>query len=168
MIFVSHSTCERARRFVGLRAVATCLVWAVVVVVVTHAAYGAEILTLSYRITETPSFDRVVFNFRGGAPGWHAGYVPQESADASGSPVPLEGRAFFNLTLTPAHASYPRSSRPTPAERSATPRLAILRQVKPAGDFEGYVGFGFGLSRHVGYHIFALRNPTRIVVDFSR
>jgi hypothetical protein len=138
---------------------------ALTVVVPAQATEPDEIVAQSYRVSESRGFDRVIFSFRGGPPTWHAEYVRAEHADASGFPVPLEGRAFLNITFSPAHASEPGSFRPTAAERTATPRLAILRQVKPAGDFEGYVSFGLGLSRHARYHLFALHNPDRIVLD---
>jgi hypothetical protein len=146
-------------------AIAAGMALALTGVVPAGAVEADEIIARSYRVSEMRGVDRVVFSFRGGPPGWHAEYVRAEHADASGFPVPLEGHAFLNITFSPAHASEPGSSRPTAAERTATPRLAILRQVKPAGDFEGYVSFGLGLSRHARYHLFALHNPDRIVLD---
>jgi hypothetical protein len=127
------------------------------------------ILASSYRVSQSRTVDRVAFRFLGGAPGWRAGYVQREVADGSGQAIPLEGRAYFSVTFTPAHASdlKPPFS-PTAAERTLTPRLAIVREIKPAGDFEGYVSFGIGLSRRTRYHIAALHNPNRIIIDFIR
>lgn len=122
-------------------------------------------ILLSYKIEKHPAFDRVVFPFGGGLPGQQSrGYVPRVLADGSGLTVRLEGRVFFHLTFFPARGHDARC-RSTPAERIASPHLSVLRQIKPAGDFEGHVSFGLGLSRHNGYHLFTLHHPDRVILD---
>lgn len=101
-------------------------------------------------------------------PGWQnsAGYVPQVHADGSGLPIALEGGALLQIMFFPARA-YGATCHPTAAERTATPHLPVLRQIKPAGDFEGYVSYGIGLARKTSYHLFALKQPDRVVLDIS-
>ena len=48
-----------------------------------------------------------------------------------------------------------------------TPRFPTLRQVKFGGDFEGYVSAGLGLADRVGFRVFTLTNPYRVVVDVA-
>ena len=57
------------------------------------------------RAAHHPTFDRVVFDFRGGLPRTHeAGYVPRLTGDASGLPVPIAGRAILHVRFSPADA----------------------------------------------------------------
>jgi len=153
---------------VGGCLVLTTLALCLAVAAPAPASESEGTIAWAYRVSETHGSDQVVFTFRGGIPGWRVGYVPAEHADASGRPIPLEGRAYLNITFAPAHASVPESYRPTQAERADTPRLAILRQIKPAGDFEGYVSFGLGLSRRVKYRIAKLTASDQVVLTLQR
>lgn len=149
----------------ALTALALCLA----VASPAPASEAEGTIAWAYRVSETHGSDQVVFTFRGGIPGWRAGYVPAERADASGQLVSLEGRAYLNITFFPAaRASVPGSFRPTQAERVDTPRLAILRQIKPAGNFEGYVSFGLGLSRRVRFRISKLLASDQVVLTLQR
>ncbi len=40
--------------------------------------------------------------------------------------------------------------------------------VSAAGDFEGYLSFGIGLTAQGSYHVSTLTGPDRVVIDFSR
>jgi len=153
-----------ARRLLALTGLAVCFA----VAAPAAASEPEQPIAWDYHITESHTADQIVFTFRGGTPGIRVGYVPAEHADASGLPIPLEGHAYLNLTFFPAHASVPGSPRLTPAERVATPRLAILRQIKPAGDFEGYVSFGLGLSRRVRFRITKVANSDGVVLTLRR
>jgi hypothetical protein len=117
----------------------------------------------SYRVEEHPKFDRIVFVFRGGHPSWRARYVKHMTMDASGAPVSFEGHALLLLTFIGVDATG-RNARGRPL----TPNDAVLRQVKPAGDFEGYLSFGLGLSHRTGYRFSVLRHPDGVVLDLIR
>ena len=107
-------------------------------------------------------YDRVVFQFGGGIPGYHAEYVTQVVHDASGKLVPLAGRAFLHLVFQPATAY---QSYQGPA--TLRPDLPTLLQVSAAGDFEGHLSFGLGLSERAGFTIFTLTDPSRVVLDLA-
>lgn len=126
----------------------------------------AQPIVISYSVGEHPHFDRVVFVFLGGHPRWRARYVTQVVVDASGAPVPLEGQAFLSVTFEGAAAH--RAQGPTDAMRPLSPHLAVLRDMKPTGDFEGYVSYGLGLSRQTAYQFFVLTRPDRVVLDLIR
>jgi len=49
-----------------------------------------------------------------------------------------------------------------------TPHYPQLLAVAAAGDFEGYLSFGLGLSAQGPYHVSTLTGPDRIVIDVSR
>ena len=86
------------------------------------------------------------------------------TADASGKLVKLRGRAFLQVTLMGVDWSLPN----TPPEPTLTPLMAVLRQIKPAGVFEGYFSFGLGLSHRTTYRFSTAHQPDRLILDLSR
>jgi hypothetical protein len=128
------------------------------------SAVAGQPRLISYAAGEHARFDRVVFLFSAGLPSRRAQYVSSVSQDASGKPVPLQGRAFLLVTLMNVNWTPPN----VPTEPTLTSHLAVLRQLKPAGVFEGYYSFGLGLSRRVAYRFFVLHHPDRLVLDLYR
>jgi hypothetical protein len=119
------------------------------------------------------SFDRVVFQFTGGLPGYRAEYVAAVWQDAKGTPVPLPGQAFLRVVFHPASevrqnpSGSPASTRTYTGPGTLSPYFPTLLQVGTAGDYEGYLSFGIGLSGHAGLHVFTLTNPDRVVIDVT-
>lgn len=109
------------------------------------------------------TFDRIVFRFTGSTPGYRVEYVPTVIQDGSGLPLTLLGRRFLQIRFEPTVNG---SSANAPSV--ITPRFPTLRQLKRAGDFEGVIAFGAGLSRRAGFRVFTLSAPRRIVVDVAR
>ncbi|MEJ7690320.1 MAG: hypothetical protein WKF76_07730 [Nocardioidaceae bacterium] len=56
------------------------------------------------RVGEHPRFDRVVIDLRGKRTGYTVGYVRRLTYDGSGEQVPLRGRRFVSVRLTPTVA----------------------------------------------------------------
>jgi hypothetical protein len=117
----------------------------------------AEADLTAIRVARHPAYDRVVFQFAGTVPGYTFRYVKGVNADGSGRPVPLPGRAYLQVVFNPASAQR--------SPGTLTPLLPTLLQVKPAGDFEGYLSFGIGLSGRARVHAFTLAGPDRVVLD---
>jgi hypothetical protein len=109
------------------------------------------------------TFDRVVFRFSSHVPGYNVSYVPEVTADPSDDPVQLEGSAFIFVAMHSV-ASAQVGAPAAPQDRQ-TPRFAELREVAGAGDFEGVVSFGLGLTSQSGFRVSTLTNPDRLVVD---
>ncbi|HET6868990.1 MAG TPA: hypothetical protein VFH80_23970 [Solirubrobacteraceae bacterium] len=111
------------------------------------------------------TFDRFVINARFATPGYDVRYVPRIIADPSGRPVSLLGatRIRIRLSLAAGHDNHGTNL----LASTLTPRCPNLLQVKKAGDFEGVVTFGLGLSRTTGFRVFRLTNPTRVVIDVA-
>jgi hypothetical protein len=109
------------------------------------------------------TFDRVVFRFSSHVPGYNVSYVPEVRADPSDAPVPLEGNVFLVVALHSV-ASGQVGAPPAPQGRQ-TPRFPVLREIAGAGDFEGVVSFGLGLTAQTGFRVFTLIDPDRVVVD---
>lgn len=114
-----------------------------------------------------PGFDRIVFTLAGPTTGYRVEYVSTLVRDGSGTPVRLAGGAVLRVVLHAADA-HDAAGHPTCAGCAVLdPALPNLRQVKLAGDFEGYVTFGLGLDHRAGFRVFRLADPTRIVVDIA-
>jgi len=122
------------------------------------------------RTGQQPSADRVVFEFSGKLP---ASYtvtpVSAVTADGSGKPVAIAGRSFLRVTFRGATAVCPATGRTTYAGPSSVkPGFTQLLDVAAAGDFEGYLTWGVGLSAKGAYHAYTLTAPYRVVIDLSR
>ena len=111
------------------------------------------------------TFDRVVFEFAGPAPGYDVRYVGQLVQDGSGATVPVEGQRVLAIAFTPA-AAHDAAGNPTAPARIRT-GYPSLREVVRVGDFEGVVSYGFGLDDRVGFRVFTLSGPTRVVIDVA-
>ncbi len=109
-----------------------------------------------------PAFDRIVFRFSGGRPGYTIRYVHAVETDPKGDLLPLRGRAFLQIVFFPASAYQTYHG---PAVLS--PAFPTLLQLKMAGDFEGYLSFGVGLSQRTGFHVLTLTRPDRVVIDVT-
>jgi hypothetical protein len=108
------------------------------------------------------TYDRVVFTFSGGIPGYTVGYVNEVLSDPKGDVVALPGQAFLRIVFHPS-SGYQTYSGPS----SITPIFPTLLQVRAAGDFESYLSFGIGLSQRAGFRVFTLTQPYRVVIDVA-
>ena len=120
------------------------------------------------RTARHTGYDRVVFQFSGGRPAVTAERVTAVYADPKGTKISLPGHSFLHVVFRGASGSCSQ-----PAHRTWTgPNVLTLRYpqllaVAAAGDFEGYLSFGFGLSARGPYHVSTLTGPDRIVIDVS-
>jgi hypothetical protein len=119
---------------------------------------------VAFRAARHATFDRLVFQFRGGVPGYNVRYVPRVIQDGSGATVALLGTRFLAVRFAAARAHSENGSTSN-VTRVRTPLLPAVRQVKLAGDFEGVVSYGAGISGRKGFRVFRLTGPPRIVVD---
>jgi hypothetical protein len=105
-------------------------------------------------------YDRTVFDFTGGTPGYRVEYGTLVS-QGRGDTIPLAGAAdlivVFNGAAQPA----------IDLGRVYNPNLPTLRQIRSGGFFEGYAGFGLGLRDRVGFRVLTLHNPDRIAIDVA-
>ena len=136
-------------------------------------AMGIPVVTrlrAAHRTDVTPNFDRVVIDMSGHMPAeiwWE--YVAKLVQDGSGMEVPIEGSKKFQISLHGATA-HDDGGNSTLPQRTITPRLPIVRQVKLFSDFEGLVLVGIGLSRETRTRTLVIhdsvRQTVRAVVDF--
>jgi hypothetical protein len=120
------------------------------------------------RTGQHAGYDRVVFQFSGGLPAVTAERVKAVYADPKGTKIALPGRSYLHVVFRGASANCPQ-----PAHRTwtgpavLTPGYPQLLAVKAAGDFEGYLSFGLGLTARGPYHVSTLTGPDRVVIDVS-
>jgi hypothetical protein len=111
------------------------------------------------------TFDRFVVRGRLATPGYDVRYVSKIVGDASGQTIALLGTKRIRVVIRPARGHTSAGANLLPS--TLTPKCSNLRQVKKAGDFEGVVSYGLGLSRKTGFRVFRLSGPTRVVIDIA-
>ncbi len=130
--------------------------------------FGGAIL-VDVRFARHEGFDRIVFEFQGGLPGYRIQYVdPPILADPSGLPVDIAGSAFLSVRFEPAAAHDPDTGTPTytgPLEIAAG--LPALIEAERTGDFEAVLSWALGLSQEVDFRVYSLEDPFRIAIDVA-
>jgi len=93
-----------------------------------------------------PAYNRMSFTFTTAFPGYEFAFTKALAADPSGNPVKLAGNGVLKITfrLAQAHTASGRSS----VAVQPPARLGLDRMVSwaPAGDFEGVVTIGIGVT----------------------
>jgi hypothetical protein len=142
---------------------------AAVVLAIAAAPAGAQSAPtlVDVRAGHHPGFDRVVFEFRGGAvPRHRVGYVDQLVEDGSGKPVEVAGAADLEVVFHGANA-HGDDGTPTVSPRRFSTGLPAVKEIAQTGDFEAVVGYGIGIDRRRPIKVSTLSNPSRLVVDVS-
>ena len=115
-------------------------------------------------------FDRVTFEFEGGATGYRIEYVdPPITEDPSDLPVEIDGNAFLRVVFFSASAvdlstDTPRVTCCVSVIMTGFPSLVDL---KATGDFEATLSYVLGLSEEVDFRVGTLQNPYRIYIDVA-
>src|SRR6266508_642715 len=114
-----------------------------------------------------PAYDRTVFDFTGGTPGYRVEYGTLFNG-GTGEPIPLAGPADLVIVFNPAFAHDINTGATTyDISQVLNPSLPTLRQIKFGEDFEAHVSAGLGLADRVGFRVFQLHSPDRVVVDVA-
>ncbi|MCT4351945.1 hypothetical protein M5362_02190 [Streptomyces sp. Je 1-79] len=113
------------------------------------------------------SFDRLVIDVRGAMPPVTVTQVGVLHHDGSGQRVPLAGRYFLEIRLSPA-AAHDESGRSVyQGPRLLKIHLPTLKGVALTGDFEGVVTIGAAFDTKPGYKAYTLHTPERFVIDIN-
>lgn len=114
------------------------------------------------------NYDRVVFEFLGPElPTYHIEYIDRPVRSCgSGDVVPFAGDGWLEVRFTDAQAHAPEGDA-TIKDRSRSPNLPTVKDMKVTCDFEGEVTWVLGVSSPNRYRVIELKDPTRLVLDIK-
>ena len=141
---------------------------------VVAAATGSETALLNrIAVGRDEGYDRVVFQFQSGLPGYRVEYVqPPLKEDGSGKPVSVQGNAVVVVRMEPASGFDLNTGEgvmvykgPRRIDGSAA-GTAVVQELVRTGDFEAVLSWAIGLSDKVAFRIQTAQSPARLIVDF--
>jgi hypothetical protein len=125
----------------------------------------APSLLKALRVAEHEQYDRVVFEFHGGVPGYHIEYVDRPVRDCGAGEVRvIAGDAWLEIRFFPANA-HDEQGRATVRERELHPKLANLQEIERTCDFEAVVTWVLGVKSPNHYRVLELTDPPRLALD---
>ncbi|MEU4079089.1 hypothetical protein DEJ45_00725 [Streptomyces venezuelae] len=133
----------------------------------TSASTPATAQVVNVRWGGHASFDRLVIDLRGTAPQVTVRQVGALHYDGSGERVPLAGKYFLAVVLSPATAHDDAGRSVYQGPRLTQIDLPALKGVALTGDFEGMVSIGAAFDTKPAFKTFLLHSPERIVVDIA-
>ncbi|MFE7516628.1 hypothetical protein ACFU8I_36165 [Streptomyces sp. NPDC057540] len=113
------------------------------------------------------TFDRLVIDVRGKLPPVTVHQVRSLHYDASGKKVPLPGKYFLEIRLSPAAAHDAAGRSVFHGPRLVRIPLPALKGVALTGDFEGVVTVGAAFDTKPAFKTLRLHAPERFVVDIA-
>jgi hypothetical protein len=113
------------------------------------------------------SHDRIVIDVRGTMAPVTVKPVRELRYDGTGAKVPLAGKYFLEIKLSPAAAHNEAGRSVYQGPKLLKIHLPKLKGLALTGDFEGVVTFGAAFHTKPTYKTFKLHSPERFVVDVS-
>ncbi|MEU0371372.1 hypothetical protein ABZ070_14125 [Streptomyces sp. NPDC006283] len=111
------------------------------------------------------SFDRIVVDVRGKMPPVTVKAVKELRYDGLGSKVPLAGKYFLEIRLSPAAAHDDAGRSVYKGPKLTKVWLPTLKGLAMTGDFEGVVTFGAAFDTKPVFTTRTLHSPERFVLD---
>jgi hypothetical protein len=118
------------------------------------------------RVGQHEGYDRVTFEFSGsGTPSYQVQYTDDPRSQGSGDPVPVEGDAVLQVTITSVQVP----EDPAPSMTTPDTDGTVFAQVEGIwGGFEGYGETFLGIDGgERPFKVTVLQNPMRLVVDVA-
>ena len=139
--------------------------------VVWSSSITETALLSDVRIASHEGYDRVVFEFQNGVPGYDVRYVePPILADGSGEEVPVSGGAVLVVRMEPAlDADLTQESAPQTytGPTRFSPSTPVVVELARAGGFEAVLTWAVGVEAERPFRVTRLEDPARIVLDVS-
>jgi hypothetical protein len=130
---------------------------------------GEVALLTGVRAASHEGYDRVVFEFRNGVPGYDVGYVERPvRADGSGQPVAVDGGAVLLVRMEPAlDADLTKESVPRTyiGPVRLRPGTTAVTELARTGGFESVLTWAVGVDEKRPFRVTRVAGPPRIVID---
>jgi hypothetical protein len=121
---------------------------------------GDARILAAVRVGAHEGFDRIVFEFDAGVPGYAVKYVDRPiTEDGSGATVAIEGGAVLSVRFESA------SAHDVTTTRIKGPGGAIAEAVR-TGDFEAVVNWAVGVRRKAPFHAY-VSEGNKLVIDVA-
>lgn len=137
--------------------------------VVVPATIAATALLTDVRSARQEGYERVVFEFSNGVPGYEVGYVERPVvADGSGDEVAVEGGAVLRVRMEPAlDADLTQESAPRTylGPNRFSPNTDAVVELVRTGGFEAVLAWAVGIDEERLFRVTTLADPPRIVID---
>lgn len=137
--------------------------------VAVSATISETALLTDVRSARQEGYDRVVFEFSNGIPGYDVGYVERPVvADGSGNEVAVEGGAVLRIRMEPAlDADLTQESAPRTYTGPVrfSPDTAVVDELVRTGGFEAVLTWAAGIHTKRPFRVTTLAGPPRIVID---
>jgi hypothetical protein len=132
---------------------------------------GKTALLTGVRAASHDGYDRIVFEFRNGVPGYAVRYGERPvRADGSGEPVAVAGGAVLLVRMEPAlDADLTQEAAPrtyTGPTRLRPDTTAVAELVRTGG-FESVLTWAVGVDEKHPFRVTHLESPARIVIDIA-
>lgn len=139
--------------------------------VVWSSSITETALLRGVRAASHEGYDRVVFEFRNGVPGYDVRYLePPILADGSGAEVRVAGGAALVVRMEPAlDADLTQESAPATytGPTRFSPSTPVVVELVRTGGFEAVLTWAVGVEEERPFRVTRLEDPARIVIDVS-
>jgi hypothetical protein len=137
--------------------------------VTREASADAQVTVSEIRTGRQDGYDRVVFELGGtGTPGWDVRYVAEAYSQGMGDPVEVAGESVLQVTITGAGYPYDTGveewAGPDPLPGNGT---QTVTEVAWDATFEGTSVAFVGTTGEAPFRVYALEDPTRVVVEVA-
>jgi hypothetical protein len=141
---------------------------------VEAAASGSDTALLErIAVGRHEGYDRVVFQFQNGLPGYRVEYVqPPLKEDGSGKPVSVKGSAIVSVRMEPASGFDLNTGEGVMTYKGpkridgSSAGTSVVQELVRTGDFEAVLNWAIGLSDKVDFRVRTTTSPDRLIVDF--
>lgn len=134
-----------------------------------QASSDASLTVTGFRTGPVDGYERVVVDLGGtGTPGWLVDYTDSPTADGSGEPVDVAGRAHLQVVVRGVGYPFDTGVAEYAGPEAITPDTdGPVQQIVYTSVFEGQAQVFLGLDSQRPFRVFGLTDPARLVIDVA-